>query len=514
MENEYYNDEFELLLKEKADQFRMYPSRRVWHSIYNNLHPSRRWPSMVVLLLLIGSLSFIGYLNTGNNSITRPINTNTSDELVQSMNRGQNPDNREPASANRKKPVASTGIYNRSLEDVINGELDYSAYTVVESNRPNYLSATKMETEKAKPLIEEDKSNDIIQQIDSYIKSNKIYADIAVNNKKIKTGSPKTEDHDNIVVTNEDKATTNSEAAASTQNKPLSDKTEKANLNALREKDKKAISLLGAIDVKKALTNEEKAWIENYVLENNEAKTKLKNRLSYQVYVTPAVNYRKLSSKTKGSATAFASADINQVISQKPGFGMEAGAGITYRLGKKLNFKTGLQFNYTNYNIDAMETNHPIFTTILLNDPRTGYSYAAARTSTTSNVFNSGSTTPVTLHNRTYQLALPIGLAYNLSSRNNVDWFAGASVQPTYVFGGNAHIISSDLKSYVSDPSSISTWNLNLGFETYMNFRLGGYQLQVGPQVRYQVFSTYRNDVALKEKPYAVGFKFGLSKGF
>jgi hypothetical protein len=55
---------------------------------------------------------------------------------------------------------------------------------------------------------------------------------------------------------------------------------------------------------------------------------------------------------------------------------------------------------------------------------------------------------------------------------------------------------------------------LNLGFETYMNFKLGTYNLQVGPQVRYQVNSTYKKDVALIEKPYAIGLKFGLTKGF
>jgi len=47
-----------------------------------------------------------------------------------------------------------------------------------------------------------------------------------------------------------------------------------------------------------------------------------------------------------------------------------------------------------------------------------------------------------------------------------------------------------------------------------MNFKLGTYHLQVGPQVRYQVYSTYRKNVALIEKPYAVGLKFGLTKGF
>ena len=265
---------------------------------------------------------------------------------------------------------------------------------------------------------------------------------------------------------------------------------------------------------KAGLTPEEKAWIENYALQNKTASKKWKGLLGYQFYITPAVNYRKLTTKSKGSTSLFAIGDVNNSISQKPGFGFEAGAGLTYLVTKKIQLKAGVQFNYTNYNIDADETNHPIATTILLNDPATGYSYSAARISTTSNSFKSTALQPVTLHNRTYQVSLPVGFAYKLSSKNNVDWFAGATVQPSYIFNGKAHIISSDLKSYISDPSSISQWNLNLGFETYMNFKVGSYNLQVGPQVRYQVNSTYKRNVALIEKPYAVGLKFGLSKGF
>ena len=34
MERDFYTDEFEQLIKEKADQFRMYPSRELWHSIW------------------------------------------------------------------------------------------------------------------------------------------------------------------------------------------------------------------------------------------------------------------------------------------------------------------------------------------------------------------------------------------------------------------------------------------------------------------------------------------------
>ena len=264
----------------------------------------------------------------------------------------------------------------------------------------------------------------------------------------------------------------------------------------------------------KQLTEEEKAWIEGFAFQNKKGQNKFKGRLAFQFYVTPAVNYRKLTTKSKGSTAPIVNADLNNAISQKPGLGIETGFGLQYSLTKNLLLKAGLQFNYTNFNIDADQTNHPVVTTILLNDPTTGYSYLAARSTSTANSYSNTALQPITLHNRTYQVSLPVGFAYKLSSKDKVDWYAGATIQPTYIFGGNAHLVSADLKNYVSYPSSISSWNLNLGFETYMNFKVGSYNLQVGPQVRTQVFSTYKRNIALIEKPYAVGLKLGLTKGF
>jgi Outer membrane protein beta-barrel domain len=522
MEREFYTEEFEQLLKQKADQFRMYPSKRVWHSIYNNLHPGRRWPSVVMSLFLITSLMLIGYLNTGDNRVKRQINNVANNRTPDEINNNKNTNNKKQIISYAKTQHQPVTVYTDAFDDVITNETDFYTYTVVKSNRPNHFytaiteSDTKINTDNNP---EENSAVDLIQAVDTYIKSNKIFADIAVSNKKYKSNTSKTTAKN----TNPDQSSEDNTAEGlnkTVKNKttllnPVTIKTTKIDLNKLTKDDKNVIGKINTIEGKNDLTNEEKAWIENYALQNKPAPGKWKNKLAFQFYATPAVNYRKLTTESKGSTTPFANADINEVISQKPGFGIEAGAGINYSFAKRLLLKAGLQFNYTNYNIDADQTNHPIITTILLNDPYTGYSYAAARTSTTSNVFNSSALQPVTLHNRTYQISLPVGFAYKLSSEKNVDWFAGASVQPTYVFGGNAHLISSDLKSYVSDPSSISSWNLNLGFETYMNFKLGSsYHLQVGPQVRYQVFSTYRKDVALIEKPYAVGLKFGLTKGF
>src|ERR1043166_9022024 len=52
-----FNNEFERFLKENADQYRMYPSAKVWNGIYNSLHTRRKWFGLgIILLLLTGSL--------------------------------------------------------------------------------------------------------------------------------------------------------------------------------------------------------------------------------------------------------------------------------------------------------------------------------------------------------------------------------------------------------------------------------------------------------------------------
>ncbi len=523
MEHEFYEDDFEQLLKDKADQFSMYPSKRVWHSIYNNLHPGRKWPSVVISLFFISSLMFIGYLNTGKNAITSPINnytisqplpekdivTTTAKKITHKIPVTQNP-------AIAKNPV---NTYSNAFEDVITNETDFLKYTIVKSNRPVYFAVINTEPfiESITPAPAAVTGQNVIQTVDAYIKSNKIFADIAASGKKSKNNLTKPAGK-NITASyaEETQAGINSTTTTYISTTDLAPKTSEDALNKLAAADLKKSDATKTIAKTGTLTTEEKAWIENYALQNKPVAKKWKGRLGYQVYVTPAVNYRKLTTRTKWSSTPFAEGDINNRISQKPGVGMEAGVGLNYAIAKRLQLKGAIQFNYTSYNIDAEKNNHPIFTNILLNDPASGMSYASARVSTTSNAYNNSfaATTPVTLHNRTYQISVPIGFAYKLSSKNNVDWFAGASAQPTYIFGGKAHIISSDLKNYISEPSSIRSWNLNLGFETYMNFKLGNYNLQVGPQVRYQVNSTYKKNVALVEKPYAVGLKFGLFKGF
>lgn len=517
MDTNFYSDEFEQLIKEKSDQFRMYPSRRVWHSIYNNLHPSRRWPSYAMSILLLTSLSLIGYLNTNDNSTTGQLKNKygkNNSEVTQNLPaKNNNPLNYTQPGF---EPTSSSELASADLREKPSSDKTVVTYTGISENT-NKPSSGKNNTQQNLPG---NKSKKLVKPFDANISSSQLFTDVAVgkknNHKKVNSDITSPTNQQSNEEYSEDNKTTLTEIEITPVGKtavalPAVNNDDKDLLN---ENDKSP-EKNQIVPEKNVMTLDEKAWIENFALHNSPKTSKWKDRLDFEFYATPAVNYRKLTTDSKGSSTPFATTgDINRSISQKPGLGIEAGFGLSYSFIKNLRLKAGIQFNYTNYNINADKTNHPILTTILLIDPVTGYSYPAARTSSISNAYDANALQPVTLHNRTYQISIPVGFAYKLSSHKNVEWFAGATVQPSYIFGGNAHLISADLKSYISDPSSIRHWNLNLGFETYMNYKVGAYNLQVGPQLRYQLYSTYGKNVALIEKPYAVGLKIGIIKGF
>src|SRR5687767_15955897 len=54
MKRNFYTDDFEDLIREKADQYRMYPSEKVWKEINRSLHSRRKWYWSGFVLLLTG----------------------------------------------------------------------------------------------------------------------------------------------------------------------------------------------------------------------------------------------------------------------------------------------------------------------------------------------------------------------------------------------------------------------------------------------------------------------------
>lgn len=55
MDRRYNNRDFEHFLKQNADQYRMFPSEKVWEGIHHTLHNRRRWYGIGLALLLLST---------------------------------------------------------------------------------------------------------------------------------------------------------------------------------------------------------------------------------------------------------------------------------------------------------------------------------------------------------------------------------------------------------------------------------------------------------------------------
>jgi hypothetical protein len=512
MERNFYTDDFEQLLKDQTDSFRMYPSKRVWHSIYNDMHPGRRWPSIAVSMLLVLTLLVVGYWNSNTPQTTTALlapasnlnpaiaienssNINYINSLVTGSSKVNNvrlftTNTNNFATKNNtvtnnttkiKSPTSPllsvTNVFVTDIKKTANknmpqktGVVSNTPVTNFKNNLPNAVTSLNMATIEDK-LINE--SNNIIKLNTPEL--NKVIVTVAITSNEIPPPA------------------------------------------AIHIKENKAVKVNVTAD-KKIITTEEKVWIEDYAFHNKSRRKQWQDRTASEIYFTPSVGYRNFSSNALvdiNTANAFSgaplSANLNDDVNQKPGLGLEIGAGLVYNAAKNIRLKIGVQANYTRYVINVNETNHPTLTNIMLNDATTGYPYMESRASTLSNISGYKSSN---IANTTYQLALPVGLALKLAGNSNLEWYAGATIQPTFVFGGKANLLSFDRKNYVKDPTMIRQWNLNAGIETYIHYKFAGSTLQVGPQFRYQLGSTYSKKYTLNENLYNVGIKVGLIKNF
>ena len=534
MERKFYTNDFERLLKEKSDEFRMYPSKRVWHSIYNNLHPSRKWPSVAMMMMLVIGLLLIGYFNTSDNTSKSNIADNLALQTGVNKNTGTDQTNKaNSVSLNNKQgesDLSSSADESNPTSSISNINGSSSANTVLPDNQDNSFTQAANNTSTTSQVNNPNAYNNstltnnknVIEAMDSYINTNQLLADVAMLNKQ----SDKTKPVNGVDNSMRSAETVISYPTETNKVAPQNFITSISPANLSVKADQKTEKLTETPAKKAGLSftdnklnpNDEKSWMEDYVLHNKSARQKWKDHLELEIYATPSIGYRRLENNAKPEATVTSfsanqqpARDLNKSVSQKPGLGLEAGVGLSYSFAKKFRLKIGAQLNYTSYTINADETNHPVLTTLLLNDINTNNAYLTSRTSTHS---NSSGLDPVKLRNKTYQVSIPVGLAVKLAGNNKLEWYVGVSVQPTYVMGGKANLISSDYQNYVTEPSMLSKWNLNTGVETYINYKMGSYSLQVGPQLRYQVLSTYNKKYTIKENLYNAGLKIGIVKGF
>lgn len=259
----------------------------------------------------------------------------------------------------------------------------------------------------------------------------------------------------------------------------------------------------------------------NLYLQKSKRKEK---RLQTQFHFSPTISYRKLSenksylrhttsspssSPSLGSYNVLSS-NVNSMVTHKPDIGFEVGVAEKYSVSQNVRLRAGLQFNVNRYDIKAFQSPYAL-TTIALNNRRTASVDSVWAIANYSNVGGNQNNRGSWLQNYSFQVSAPIGVELALKGNDKMQFGIATSVQPTYVLGDRAYLITSDYKSYTQVPWLLRRWNVNTAFEAFVQYQTGRTRWQVGPHVRYQLLSSFVTNYPVKENLFDFGLKVGVS---
>lgn len=483
MDRRYNNRDFEHFLKQNADQYRMFPSEKVWEGIHHTLHNRRRWYGIGLALLLLSTATVTTIMlnNAGKKqqlADKAPV-TKTNDILTK-----QTASNTVIIAP--QKPAVNNSVIQRP--DKLQASL------VADQQQLIAPAGAELEEQAGKLTLE------VIPEIN--LKSavaNIQPLSVQKNTEILKKTSPALQTKKAMFKPNPPVASTQPE-----NNTVIVD-------NIIERKEVKT-------ENENSITTERKEYspytIESVV--NSYKYKKSRKKLSWQIFITPTISYRKLKENktfleaartTLGTPAnyGYSFSDINNIVTHKPDIGLQLGFVTGYPVSKRLRITAGLQFNVSKYDIRAYSHTGEVATIALSNNAG-----GTNTVSTITNYRNIGGYKADWLHNMYISGSAPVGLELKLSENKKTTVGIAGTIQPTYILGNRAYLLSADFKNYAEVPSLTRKWNLNTGFEIYAGYSTGKLDWRIGPNVRYQVFSSFIDKYPIREHLFDFGLKLGL----
>lgn len=475
MDKDFFTNDFEQLLRERTEEFKMYPSESVWSNIFNKLHPGRRWG-------IIGG-SFLLLLFTASVLVFRTTNQHINSTAAL-------PEKNNYTLVNHKQqtiPGFNTEIQN----DLQPGNNIPAAVVKIPFTSPT-VRFIKAGVQKKQISKREDKKG---LTVISQTKNENNLVTLSKIQDHFVTAEKNNNTFDNIYY-----------------------KVPERKVNEILE--------LAGVDINTTSAAEKKSVINtatdniNPDLFSNNQTTKISgkrtSRFEWQLYFAPSVSYRALFNDVNNTNLAYAfnsyiPGDINKAVNHTPALGFEMGNAVLYSLTKSIKIKTGLQFNYSRYNIKAYSTNPELTTLRLRGDYNQTEELKVA-----SNYKNYGVYyLSTTISSQNVAVSVPIGVDIKMLGTGNISWYISGSFQPTYIINNKAYLISNDLKNYVRNSELFRKFTMNSGIETFLRVEKGnGVALQIGPQLRYQINSSYTSKYPISEHLIEYGVKLGITKRF
>ena len=476
MENNFNNRDFERFVKQNADQYRMFPSDKIWKNIHTSLHTRRRWYGIGLGLLLLSTATVTGVMLSSSgkeqqkaNITVKPVKKQEQDKTPEIIIARANPAN------DKTSFITPADKFERNL----------------------FL------TDKDNNIQEEVMNESVQQSTPDYPQP--VIASVIVTQPEFISKFPAVADTKKTMANNIKKPAENYTSSA-----PGKDNTA-ISVSSENDNNKKAEPLLS----KETVSNKRDIYpltIESIV--NAYKHTRARKKLSWQIYFTPTVSYRQLkenkaflnAARPYTAVPASNVSDINSVVTHKPDIGFQLGFTAGYPLSKKVRITGGLQFNVSKYDILAFTYPSEVVT-IALSTSAGGTNSV----STFTNYRNSGGSSNANwLRNLYVSASAPVGIEVKLAQKKKSYVGIAATVQPNYILSNRAYLLSTDYKNYAEVPSLVRLWNVNTGFEVFAGYSTGKLNWRVSPQVRYQTLSSFKEKYPVKEHLFDFGVKLGL----
>jgi hypothetical protein len=480
MESRDYTGGFESFLQEKADQYKLYPSDRVWNAINGKLHPRKKWSYLFVAAIFIGlgiggkvhDSSFLQGFEQGAELETYT-NTEIAD-LAPVIPISKSSPSKKTSGADAASNTSGKLPRSSGFEQLLMTSQDLAAaeefVDEVEIQTPGNNELVKVIVADGDHLL-----IDGNREVES-IPTEKLYAK-----------QPEAE------------ATT--EAGHTSDESFVESHSDSHKINAFASVPVPATGL-GTKDITAThLAAPEKATSIRIL------KPRHLN-LGWQLYLSPTVSYRRLSGEGMKYYNGFSvanSPDVNNSVTHKPSIGFEIGTALTFATGRNFRLKTGVQLNVNQYDVQAF-----YFTPEVAPLTRGGIGHTEINVISRFRNFNGFSKTWLT--NKHIMMSVPLGAELTIAGNEKVKFNIAGTLQPTFVLNNQAYMISTNMKNYAQEPSLYNKFNVAAGAEAYISIKAGSYKWMIGPQFRYQIFSSYKKEYPITEHLMDYGFKIGITR--
>lgn len=496
MERGFHNDDFEQLIRQKADQYKMFPSDSVWKGIHRSLHTRRKWYGLGLLLFLAG-ISYLASLQLmAPSTPSKKIQTHiASSKLNSSVSIASSNSISGPVAAN---PDQSGPGHNNAGFSV------FSAAPYIGSNSNGGNSLPAMEAVTAYPSESDLPHTIVITELPEQTIVDEIYVE---------------QPRKNLV------AQRNNPPAIIPLFPGQAEETPAAGLALIT--DSKGIEV-GTHEIKRLpnspATNPQKTgkaedekrinWLQEYAV--YELTPPPMRRWAWQIAFAPTMNYRRLTSSmnmndqinVKGLPAGAIEGKPETLVSHQPALGFGLGSSLVYTINKNMRFKVGIDFRYQRYGIKAYAAPVPETGKIQLDvagkQPDSLLGITRLR--------NFSGSKAEDIQNQYFQLAAPIGLEVTLLGTEKLQLNIAGTIQPTYLLNRNSYLITTDFKNYMRAPSLVRRWNVNAGAEIFLSYKTGDLKWSFGPELRYQLGSTYAKEYPIREYLMEYGVKIGVTK--